>query len=85
MSICQNSSGKTVYASARDIGNIAAGKMAGMRGYSWESTSAVTDAYQIFQCIIGFAQIRREGPSTKYAQHLGWNMSKTSNVCQIKK
>ena len=85
MPIGQNTSGKTVYASARDIGNIAAGKVAGSHGLSWELTAKGTDKYQIMQCKKAKTEISPEGPSTKYAQHLGWNMSKSAIVRQIKK
>lgn len=46
MPIAASSDGQPVYASARDVGNIAAGYVAGNNGLSWELTRLGCDMYQ---------------------------------------
>lgn len=71
MPIGKTSGGKTIFASGRDVGNIAAGKVAGMRGISLNATLAVTDLYEIYTCLREHKPIKLEGPSTKSAQIYG--------------
>ncbi len=46
MPISINSDGNTTYASARDIGNMAAGYMAAKNGISWKDARKAFDWYQ---------------------------------------
>lgn len=63
--------GQTIYSSARDIGNIAAGYVAAVNGMSWEASRIAFDTYQ--------GGI--EGISTRFAEYYGWKMgyNNTSN------
>ena len=62
--------GQTVYTSARDVGNIAAGYMAAINNMSWDIARLGFDAYQIFAPVlksirnIGKIKFKREGLST---------------------
>ena len=38
--------GQTIFTSARDVGNIAAGYIAGINGMSWKASRTAFDAYQ---------------------------------------
>lgn len=60
--------GKVVYSSARDIGNIAAGYVAGYNNLSWISTRVGFDGYQSWND----KKISFEGKSFVNAQFLGW-------------
>ena len=57
--------GVAVYTSARDVGNIAAGYVAGSNGISWKEARIAFDLKQR-----GF-----EGLSTRNAEYWGWKMS----------
>ena len=57
-----------VYGSARDIGNYAAGYMAGSRGLSWFVTRVGFDAYQS----IGTKSIQRESIVSRTPQKMGY-------------
>ena len=62
MPIGGNAAGDVFYASARDVGNIAAGYMAAANGFSWKEARVAFDAYQ--------GGI--EGLSTRNAEYYGW-------------
>ncbi|MCR5003896.1 MAG: hypothetical protein K5984_05960 [Bacteroidales bacterium] len=78
MPIATTKDSQQVYASARDIGNIAAGYVAGNNGLSWVLTRLGCDAYQSYQTSKKNNTIcwEREGETTISAQRLGWLMSK---------
>jgi hypothetical protein len=61
--------GVVTYSSARDIGNIAAGYVAGANGMSWKASRIAFDAYQ--SKVSGRPTI--EGISTRYAEYYGWS------------
>ncbi len=61
-----------VYASARDIGNIAAGFIAGVNGLSWGVSRMAFDALESFQH--NFDKWYYEGASTQYAERLGFRI-----------
>ena len=64
----------TVYASARDVGNIAAGYVGGINGLSWDELRLGCDSYQSYITSINKKELifDREGPSTTSAQRVGW-------------
>lgn len=64
MPVGENGKGQTIYTSARDIGNIAAGYVAGVNGMSWEASRIAFDSYQGGM----------EGKSTRNAEMYGWTM-----------
>ena len=64
MPIGKNANGQTIYTSARDIGNIAAGYVAGSNGMPWAASRIAFDLYQ--------GGI--EGISTQNAEYYGWRM-----------
>lgn len=64
MPIGVNGNGKRIITSARDIGNIAAGYVAGVNGMPWGATRIAFDIYQ------GGV----EGISTRYAEYYGWRL-----------
>jgi hypothetical protein len=66
--------GVVTYSSARDIGNIAAGYIAGANGMSWGAAKVAFDAYQ--SKVSGIPTI--EGISTRNAEWYGWRTS--SNI-----
>jgi hypothetical protein len=68
MPIGGTANGQTVYSSARDIGNIAAGYVAGANGMSWNASRIAFDAYQ--SKVSGRPTI--EGISTRNAEYYGW-------------
>lgn len=70
MPIGVNGKGKPIITSARDIGNIAAGYIAGINGMTWEASRTAFDGYQGGM----------EGISTRNAEWCGWRMgyNKTS-------
>jgi hypothetical protein len=57
--------GIPVYTSARDVGNIAAGYVAGSNGISWKEARIAFD----------FKQGGIEGRSTRNAEYWGWKMA----------
>jgi RHS repeat-associated protein len=61
---------KPVYASARDVGNIGAGLIAGWNGFSWSASRLAFDAQHSRQK----GRIEIESMSTQYAQRLGWRI-----------
>ena len=64
MPIGVNGKGQTIYTSARDVGNIAAGYVAGVNGMTWEAARVAFDSYQGGM----------EGSSTINAERNGWLM-----------
>lgn len=62
--------GKTVYTSARDIGNMTAGYVAGASGMPWGASRAAFDALQTKEA--GRPMI--EGMSTQNAEYFGWKL-----------
>ena len=60
----------TIYTSARDIGNIAAGYVAGVNGFSWGESRLAFDAYQSYTS----KSFEIEGISTRNAESYGWNL-----------
>ena len=68
MPLSKNGEGKTIFASARDVGNIGAGYIAAANGLSWESSRHLFDAYQS----ISNLNFESEGPSTVSAELIGW-------------
>ena len=61
---------RPVYASARDVGNIAAGIVTGAHGMSWLSARFGFDAYQSYSS----KRPTIEGLSTRTAQRYGWRI-----------
>ena len=78
MPITKTNDGQVVYASARDVGNIAAGYVAGSNGISWGLTRLTCDAYQSLETSRKNKRIilEREGRTTRSAQKVGWLLSK---------
>ena len=74
MPIGQTANGQTVFSSARDIGNITAGYVAGANGMSWGASRIAFDAYQ--SKVSG--KLDMEGLSTRNAEAYGWRMG--SNI-----
>ena len=79
MPIGKGSDEKNIYASARDIGNIAAGYVAGANGIGWISARAAFDGYQILSNILSLSisdniktGFRRESLSTRVPEYYGW-------------
>ena len=70
MPIGMTADGKQIYSSARDIGNIAAGFVAGANGMSWTASRVAFDAYQ--------SKTDRtfsvESASTRNAEYYGWRI-----------
>jgi hypothetical protein len=66
--------GLPVFASARDVGNIAAGIVSGVHGIPWIISRLAFDFYQSYQEYKKNGQVRfvREGVSTRTAQRYGW-------------
>ena len=66
--------GQIIFTSARDVGNIAAGYIAGINGMSWKASRIAFDAYQSKSS--GKPTI--EGISTRNAEYYGWRIG--SNI-----
>ena len=66
--------GETFYASARDVGNIAAGYVGGENGLSWNSFRFGCDSYQTLLSSLknGAFSLEFEKASTTSAQRVGW-------------
>ncbi len=67
MPILDGKNGKPIFASARDVGNIGAGLVAGRSGMGWSTARLGYDALESYQQG-GFSQ---ESTSTQYGQKLG--------------
>ena len=72
MPLTKDSSGSIIYSSARDIGNIMAGYIAGKKGLSWNMSRIGFDGYQIWSNIKHLHWPKLEGISTQNAQYWGW-------------
>ena len=70
MPIGFTASGKTLYTSARDVGNIAAGYMAAINGMTWEASRLAFDGYQSLTS----NKMEIEGISTRNAEYYGWRL-----------
>jgi hypothetical protein len=70
MPIGKTGNGQTIFSSARDIGNIAAGYVAGANGMSWDASRIAFDAYQ--SKVNGRPSI--ESISTRNAEYYGWRI-----------
>lgn len=70
MPVGVNGKGQTIYTSARDVGNIAAGYIAAANGMSWKASRIAFDIYQG----------EREGISTQNAQYYGYLMGYNNNA-----
>jgi hypothetical protein len=64
--------GTTVYGSARDVGNVGAGYVAGRNGLLWEEARAGFDALETLQHMPTL-RIWTEGQPTQRAQRVGWD------------
>ena len=67
MPIGKDISGKTLYTSARDIGNMAAGIVAAKNGLPWSVARVAFDGYQSRH------GLQVEGVSTRNAEYYGWS------------
>ena len=74
MPIDESATGQIIYASARDIGNIAAGIVAGNNGLPWVFTRLGCDMYQSYTTSRKNDKIiwDTEGMTTQNAQKVGW-------------
>lgn len=70
MPIDKTSDGQTIYTSARDVGNIAAGYIAAINGLPWKVARLGFDGYQSYTS----KALKREGISTKNAEKYGWEI-----------
>ena len=70
MPIGKTDNGQIIYSSARDIGNIAAGYIAGANGMSWKASRIAFDVYQ--SKVNGKPSI--ESISTRNAEMYGWRI-----------
>ena len=70
MPILGTVNGKQIYASARDVGNIGAGIVAGRNGLGWENGRIGFDALESYQQKV----FTSESKSTQYAEKLGHNI-----------
>lgn len=66
--------GQTIYSSSMDIGNMAAGYVAGANGMSWALSRSAFDTYQ--SKVSGKPSI--EGILTRNAEYYGWRIG--SNI-----
>ena len=84
MPIGQTSNGQVIYSSARDIGNIAAGYIAGIHGISWLSSRLAFDFLQTRTAIRKNKRfcISIEGISSRNAQYYGWRLG-TNNSSPV--
>jgi len=70
--IGNDGSGIVVYGSARDVGNVAAGYVAGRKGETWEETRIAFDALETLQHMPTL-KIWTEGQPTQRAERVGWD------------
>ena len=77
MPVSMTADGQPVYASARDVGNMAAGFVAGRNGLSWGATRFGCDLYQSYVTskVSHNLRISVEGATTVNAQYYGWQKS----------
>jgi hypothetical protein len=69
MPVFKSRGGQTIYSSARDFGNIAAGYVAGANGMPWGAARVAFDAYQ---SKVNNWHPTIEGLSTRNAEYYGW-------------
>lgn len=72
MPVGVDENGTTIYTSARDVGNIMAGYVAGNAGIGWPFVRLACDLYQMYSNIKSGAMPKIEGKSTRNAQRVGW-------------
>ena len=70
-----NENGNKIFGSARDVGNYAAGYVAGKSGLYWIEARLGFDAYQSFKS----RRFCSEGAATQAAQHLGFTAGQNSS------
>lgn len=68
----KDKNGKTVYGTARDVGNYGAGYVTGKNGLGWLETRLGFDGYQIISDIKNRRSIGVEGHESQKAQFKGW-------------
>lgn len=71
LSVLGTKEGKPIVGSARDVGNIGAGYVAGAHGLSWLEARLGFDALESYQ----ESRLTRESSSTQLAERLGYDMS----------
>ena len=76
MPVGENANGQTIYTSARDVGNMAAGFVAGANGMAWGESRIAFDAYQSKKS--GRPDI--EGISTRNAEYYGWRIGASNST-----
>lgn len=76
MPVGMNREGQTIYSSARDIGNIAAGYIAGVNDLGWVDTRIAFDAYQSKTN----GKLSIESRSSRNAQKFGWELGYKSHT-----
>ncbi len=69
-------SGEIIFTSARDIGNIMAGYVAGRKGLTWGMARLGFDTYQMWSNIKRGDAPKRETRSSRNAQYWGWQRGK---------
>jgi len=69
---------KVIYGSARDVGNVAAGHMAGVHGIPWKLARKAFDGLESHQN----DQASIEGITTQNAQFLGWKMGQMEFIAR---
>ena len=72
MQVGMRGNGMAVYSSARDVGNFAAGYIAGVNRLTWREARLGFDALESWQQ----GGLSREGISSQNAQYLGWQYGK---------
>ena len=72
MPVGVDENGTIIYTSARDVGNIMAGYVAGNAGIGWPFVRLACDLYQMYSNIKSGAMPKIEGKSTRNAQRVGW-------------
>lgn len=72
----QTPNGTLIFTSARDMGNIAAGYIAGSNGFSWKASRLAFDGLQTLQD----KRPSIEGISSRNAQYFGWCLGYTNNT-----
>lgn len=80
MPIGVTDSGQTIYSSARDIGNIAAGYIAAVNGMTWKHSRMAFDMYESYSKL----EFSMEGISTRNAEYYGWRLG-YNNTDAVKK
>ena len=75
MPVGTNENGETIYSSARDIGNMAAGYVAAKNGISWGEARIAFDAYEVYTR----GSLGKECQSSQNAQFYGWKQGVQEN------